>query len=498
MGKKVINIKAQCVGCKVNCVCEIELSPEENETDARKAFVENAKCPECGGGLIEAKTVVIKKFFNCLDCGKTLEYQAEYFASDIEDGAVLKEDIACPECGSSNLEEMQGDSEIEKPNSKFNGYSELPKDIEEKFFEEIVPLIEGESRIAKEDLIKRGYSDELIKKLEALGYIVWTEFDDIFILMLGRKGVEKLSERQFQKELKQIIIDNPGIVQRDLVKQGYDSIVFWYLEKLGCIRREKFKNSYKLFVIEDNSKQNRKLLLRDWSERTQIPIHYYDNSLKQICDYFGKKLLEELFHVSVLRNYVHNFNDFCFRIGMSLRFDINEQLNNILTQYWTKECSNALKDFYSRYGFFSAETFVNSELEKILGRDSSIDFYAALEEQAEFFELRMCGAEIENQKEICIAEVSFDSEGDVISSNNLSSFPFSPSYTTSKNIPIYFAKHLLFRWGLKPESVSKKCKECGHNFYPFDYLDNVNLYQKIKKYRFKESIAELEFCEKHL
>lgn len=369
------------------------------------------------------------------------------------------------------------------------------KNIEEKFLNEL-SNIKGPWIITAKDLTKRGFDVAQLKNLEKLGYISFKGES----IVIERKASMKLSERQFHKEIKQIIQNNPGVIQRDLVKKGFNTNTFWELEHLGYIKREKFKNSYKLFLNEydENKIKTRQFLFRSWSQRTRIPVEGYPDSLEQINNYFGRELLQRIFKISgnlIIGTYTNNFKQFCHAIGACLKFDMNEPLRDIINKYWTEECNEELKKFYSKYGFFSSRTFVDFRLQEVIGKDNKNYFYAELEEKANTFEIKWCGTIIGSDY---LIEMKLDTkEGTAELQTNLDNISLWTSIQ-SRHIPWDYAQHLRFVWGLKPEIIIKKCIKCGEYFHPFDYLDNLGLFDKVKNYPIKKSVCELDLCPKHL
>lgn len=314
-------------------------------------------------------------------------------------------------------------------------------------------------------------------------------------------------KKEFHEKIMPILKDNPGILQKDLYKEGFDSSTFYWLEKLGFIKREKEGASFKLFLCDEKN-EPREFLLRSYEEREKIPTEAYLDSKKMIIDYFGKDFLKILFEQSgwhyeqwktynkefghlyeekegwrvIYRkkdeiSYLYNQKDdnfytdqFLFSIGACLKFDINESLKEIIDVYWTQECDEGLKKFYSKYGFFADRAFINLKLGKIIGEHKLMDFYAELEAKARTFKVKWCGA-------------MWD-------------------YIQSTHIPWDYAQHLRFQWGLKPELSVKKCLYCGEFFYPFYFASDfypylVSLSQIFSYYPIEKSIKEVNFCPKH-
>lgn len=322
-------------------------------------------------------------------------------------------------------------------------------------------------------------------------------------------NIKKLFYEQIMPTLK----ENPGILQKDLYKKGFNSSTFYYMAKVGFIRREKVGNSFKLFLPNEMVKDEvKKFLLRSWDERVKIPVEVYQDSKKRIFEYFGRDTLKQLFeysewHYQMWKDYNQEFGDlrdesslvkqgwkvihnkknegdylysqkednyyvdrFLVDIGACLKFDVNEPLERLINKYWTKDCDEKLKKFYSKYGFFSVKYFVEHELERILGKERFMDFYAGLEAQAHTFKIKWCG--------------------------------FLWNYVQSTHIPWDYAQHLRFKWGLKPEIYLKECVYCGNSFYPFYYASIFYPYstyfpQIINYFPIEDSIKEVNFCLKH-
>ncbi|MFC1667632.1 HEAT repeat domain-containing protein [Candidatus Omnitrophota bacterium] len=291
--------------------------------------------------------------------------------------------------------------------------------------------------------------------------------DENYMLSDSYGGVKEL-EREFFKEIMPIIQENPGINQPEMLKKGFDASTFWCLEKMRLIRREKFGRSYKLFLKIQNERsiKIRKSLL---GEKVSIDVEGYPDSMKLICKYFGNDLLKEIFKISgnmITGIFDDNFEHFCYSIGACLKFDMNNSLKEIIDTYWNWECDEELKRFYLKYGFFSSRAFVQYKLEQIIGRDRLIDFYAELEYKALSFEIKWCGSWW--------------------------------THINARHIPWDYAQHLKFKWGMKPDLIIKRCDECGESFYPFDYIDNLGIFVKVRKIPIQNSIAEINFCPKHL
>ena len=324
------------------------------------------------------------------------------------------------------------------------------------------------------------------------------------------KSIRKL----FYEKIMPILKDNPGVLQKDLYKEGFDSSIFYWMEKVGFIRREKVGNSFRLFISDEIPKNEfRKFLLRSWKERTLIPVEVYPDSKERIIKYFGKDTLKKLFEYSgwyyqMWKDYNQqwrNFQDdessqkkldwkiiyekeeescylysrkedncyvdsFLAEIGACLKFEINDSLQKIINKYWTPECEAALKKYYSKYGFFSEEAFLRNELEKILGSERLKDFYAELEAKAHTFKIRWCG--------------------------------YMRQYLKSTHIPLSYIQHLKFKWKLRPEMFIKKCVYCKKPFYPFYYPSRFSPYplyfsQIVNYFPIEKSIKEINFCPEH-
>ena len=315
-------------------------------------------------------------------------------------------------------------------------------------------------------------------------------------------------KESFNKELKNIIFNTPGIPQKALYEKGYIPYTFWWLAKAGLIKREKLGSSYKLFIPEEASqstgKNNRRELLhRTWDQRENILREIYPNSSRMIFEYFGKEKLKEIFKSDEIiyrewqqynkkygveqsekhgwktcypegyskedyffglkkDNYVSN--SFLTQYGAGLGFQANKELTEVIEKYWNEDCSKRLKEFCLKYGFLAVNYFIDNELKSILGEEQLLDFYAELEEKASMFKIKICGSP--------------------------------PFFAKSAHIPIMYANHLKFKWGLQPEVCKKKCIYCGENFYPFS-SHNTNFSQIISFYPIVKNIKEVNFCPKH-
>ncbi len=342
-------------------------------------------------------------------------------------------------------------------------------------------------------------------------------------------------KKEFNEKIMPIIKQNPGITVVELEKRGVDSATVYWLRRIGFIKSGKEGHAFKLFLPDNLSfPEKRKHLLKTYGEREEIKINEYLNSKHAILNYFGKENLRVLFNDSfhsidwekekesdrqhIAKGYkiirqkgwgttailgssidesqfeeediflfskeedTNCVSYFLNSIGNCFVFDMNQNLKEVFDKYWGKECDEEIKRFYNKYGFFSDailsfNNFIDNILTNIIGEDKLKDFYSELEEKAASFEITC-----------------------------------SVFYIRSHNIFSYYAKHLKFKWGLKPEIYYKNCIQCGQPFNPLYLIDPPYFpYQKdrtystlkvsefiMKYYPIESSIKEVNLCPKDL
>lgn len=349
-------------------------------------------------------------------------------------------------------------------------------------------------------------------------------------------------KKEFNEKIMPIIKQNPGITVVELEKRGFDSTTIYWLRRIGFIKSEKAENTFKLYLPDDLSLvEKRRYLLKTWEERIEIKTNRYPYSKQAILNYFGKENLRTLFNnsfyskaweqekecdrqsraegckiirkkdgsVTNMKGYgclipgeelekhlsdeeteflfskeddtrcVYSFLD---NIANCLVFDMNQNLKDVFDKYWIKECDEEIKKCYNKYGFFFCSVDrLDSMLPKVIGEEKLKDFYSELEEKANTFEITGSG-------ELCNKTVR------------------------SYYIPWFYAAHLKFEWGLKPEIYHKNCMQCGQSFDPFYFMDPIYFpYQKDEAYRtfkvtefiinyypIENSINEVALCPKDL
>ena len=290
-------------------------------------------------------------------------------------------------------------------------------------------------------------------------------------ILLSKSGERCYGSEERKNRAIEAIKNNPGVLQLDLYKYGFDSSVFYWLEKEGYIRREKAGNNLKLFPADDLSKvESRNYLLRSWEERTKIPVETYPDSKERILKYFGIEKIKILFEYLSL-----DYNDFLFAIGEGLDLGMNDSLRKVIDKYCNnKEFEDKVRANYDKYGFFydKYSLFYNSNnaLENILDQEQRFNFYAELEQKADMFKIKCCGYDFKQ-------------------------------VDNSRNIPTYYIKSLKFKWGLQPEICIKECVSCKGNFYPFYYAGIFLPYfqcssQIFNWFPLEHSIKEVNFCPK--
>ena len=322
-------------------------------------------------------------------------------------------------------------------------------------------------------------------------------------------------KKDFYEKLFPVLKEGHGLTWDELFKAGFTFDTVNWLEKLGMIKRKRVGRTTMFFMpIEITNIEKRKFLLKAGDEKAKIEIESVLDRNTIIFSYFDKEILRELFkdYYNARRweeekNHYRNMKksgwiidrnkkqkEFLFSeeedtscvdsfldyIGECIVFEVNEDLRNIINKYWTEKCDEEIKVFYNKYGFFSDSVFTFIDLlKKSIGEDKLNDFYSELEEKAPNFR---------------IASVT--------------------SYTTTNSnyIPLLYARHLKFKWGIKPEIWYKNCMLCGQMFNPFyllapaafPYLKNWEYATYkipefvIKCYPIENSIKEVNFCPIHL
>lgn len=350
---------------------------------------------------------------------------------------------------------------------------------------------------------------------------------------ISYKEIFENLKREFDEQLFPILKDNPGILQKELVRYGFNISKCYAMEKAGLIKREKAGNTFRLYILDDLSlAEKRKNTLKTWGERERIKLKEYPYSKHAILNYFDRESLKIFFNDSFYsknwegekESYKQEIADgakiirkkngssvnikaygcfipedelekhlsdeekeFLFNkeedtgcvysfldiIGNCLIFDMNQNLKEVFDRYWTKECDKEVRKCYDKYGFF----FDGFNLSKVIGEDKLEDFYSELEEKADTFEIT-----------------------GILRHRTMLSY----------HIPLNYAIHLKFEWGLKPEIYYKKCVQCGQYFNPFYLVDLFDFpYQKdrtyctgkcyafINNYPIEDSIKEINFCPQH-
>ena len=164
-------------------------------------------------------------------------------------------------------------------------------------------------------------------------------------------------------------------------------------------------------------------------------------------------------------------------IAPFLEFDMNEPLKNTIDKHWTEECDVALRNFYSRYGFFSESAFTQIKLPEILGKDRLADFQKELKANFDKLKIKCCR-------------------------NSLGIFwnPYRDQFK-AEDIIEYYAQHLKFKWKLTLEIKPKKCVYCNRVFLPFYSTSKLFPIGAVKKimdfYPIEKSINEINLCPEH-
>jgi len=320
---------------------------------------------------------------------------------------------------------------------------------------------------------------------------------------------ERTMTDEYRERMINVIKNNPGILQTDLYKQGFDSFGCYTLERQGYIKREKAGNTYKLFLEDDSSKiKLRKFLMRSWDERVKIPLETYPDTEERVIKYFGTAALKTLFKFSDCaarwREYNKSFGGqsekvasldwrtdasdgeaffngnkednvypyfFLLALGDGLDLVMNDHLVKVVSKYCDKGLENSFREVYNKYGFFIGRELIEIKLAEILGKEQLLNFYAELEQKAPDFKVWCCGHSL-------------------------------LSVTSSRNLPLYYVKYLKFKWGLKPEISIKKCVCCQEFFYPFYYASDffpytIHISQIYRYFPIEKSIKEVNFCPEH-
>jgi len=307
------------------------------------------------------------------------------------------------------------------------------------------------------------------------------------------------------------IKNNPGVLQRDInseftihIRRLLESF-FKQSEKIGVIGRSKSESSYKLYLIREiKTPKGLFTKIQDIYHDSikKIGIYLYLNGCNKLKDYFGESTVEKIkrnsddiafskfssaftspgasFVVKPLSgNEIKNKNFFSLlNEGSCFRFEMNEDLENVINKYWTEECDSELRKFLSKYGFLSEKTFVFSRLDEILGKERTSEFKHELQAKSSFFKIRCC---------------ILDKPSNEILSLN-SCYKLIPSDL----VLAYYAESLKYKWALKPDIQIKQCKYCGKNFIPIlpDY-STKKIESIVKFYPIKKSINEINLCAKH-
>ena len=145
---------------------------------------------------------------------------------------------------------------------------------------------------------------------------------------------------------------------------------------------------------------------------------------------------------------IYEYKRFLSSIGGCLKFEVNDVLQQIIDEHWTKECEIEFKKYLSKYGFFADNAF-RRRLIELQGIEKYGNFIDELQQHASEFQIKWCGF-------------------------------FWPAITPG-HIPWNYMQSLKFKWGLKPEIVVKKCKYCEKKFIPVYDLRWL-IYKIDKKY----------------
>jgi len=281
-----------------------------------------------------------------------------------------------------------------------------------------------------------------------------------------------LHVKLFLEQIVPYIEKNPGckqaILKRSIPKEDHKGFFYskvstflYYLSKEKLVKRRKAGITYELF-LDSRTNQIRDFLTSSeeewemkisWKPPSDINCVVYSSSNQIISRYFGENIIK------IIKKHSPYID--LSSIGGSIKFDMNDALEQILKKYWTNECEKELKNCLLKFGFFADNFFLRSKYEEIIGKNKIHELYDELEQHASEIKISHCGWDT----------------------------------TKSYHIPLLYIQSFKFKWGLMPEMVEKKCQYCNDNFIPVFHLSSI--IQELET-KFKiNSLNEIDFCLKH-
>ena len=208
-----------------------------------------------------------------------------------------------------------------------------------------------------------------------------------------------------------------------------------------------------------------------------FPIENLSKIDIMVINYFGKENINKLFlyqlkgSYGIERNVYPSFTIFLeksqyntlphFEVflqqtatGMKgVYVDIAHSTQEVINEYWTKECEIEYKKYLSKYGFFAHVEFFLKELSRVMGHEKYEEFMEKIWKKEKYF------------------------------------YDFT--------IILYLGS-LRFLWGLKPEIVVKKCKYCGEEFIPIVDFKGEIVKDIEEIHPSIESVNDIDFCRLHI